>query len=93
VRSVIEGKFFAECVGRLGGYRAIDLALETAIEALSRNPYAFPLIENDWCSIRYVRTKMIEGYMPALVVAFTIDEEKNVILEWVEAADEAEISE
>jgi hypothetical protein len=34
---------------------------------------------------------MIEGYMPALIVAFTIDADKNVILEWVEQADEAEI--
>ena len=49
MRSVIEGEYFAECVERLGGYRAIDLALETVIEALGRNPYAFPAIENDWC--------------------------------------------
>ena len=69
MRSVIEGEYFAECVERLGGYRAIDLALETVIEALGRNPYAFPAIENDWCRIRYARTKMIERYMPALIVA------------------------
>ena len=33
---------------------------------------------------------MIEGYMPALVVAFIIDENNNVVLEWAELADEAE---
>jgi hypothetical protein len=88
VRSIIEGEHFAESVANIGGYRAIDRALETVIEALSRNPYAFPLIENAWCSIRYVRTKMIERYMPPLIVAFTINTENNVVLEWVEQADE-----
>jgi len=88
VRAIIEGPHFAECVARLGGYRAVDLALETVIEALSRNPYAFPLVQNDWCSFRYARTKMIEGYMPALVVAFVIDHDDNVILQWVDHADE-----
>ena len=90
MRNIIEGIHFAECVERLGGYRAVDLALETVIEALARNPYGFPLLENDWVSIRYARTNMIEGYMPPLVVAFVIDENQNVVLEWVELADEAE---
>jgi hypothetical protein len=36
VRPVIEGRHFAECVARLGGYRAIDLALETVIEAVEK---------------------------------------------------------
>jgi hypothetical protein len=90
VRLIIEGKYFAECVERLGGYRAVDLALETIVEALMQDPYGFPVIENDWCKIRYVRTKMIEGYIPPLVVAFTITDEKDVILEWAEIADEGE---
>jgi hypothetical protein len=64
--------------------------LETIIEALMRNPFGFPLIENDWVKIRYAKTTMIEGYIPPLVVAFTIDHNNNVILEWVELADEAE---
>ena len=34
---------------------------------------------------------MIEGYIPALVVAFVIDKSNNVVLEWIELADEAEI--
>jgi len=90
VRSIIEGEFFAKCVDELGGHRAIDLAIETIMEALLQNPYGFPLLENDWCKIRYARTTMIEGYIPPLVVAFTIDDENNVILEWVEVADEGE---
>ena len=88
MRSIIEGPEFAACVERLGGYRAIDLALETTIEALSHNPYAFPLIESDWCSFRYVRTKMIEGFMPPLIIAFTIDADKNVVLQWIDYTDD-----
>jgi hypothetical protein len=67
-----------------------DRALETIIEALMRNPFGFPSIENDWVRIRYARTTMIEGYIPPLVVAFVIDENNDVILEWVELADQAE---
>jgi len=90
VRSIIEGAHFSECVARLGGYRAVDRALETIIEALMRNPFGFPLIENDWVKIRYARTTMIEGYIPPLIVAFIIDENNDVVLEWAELADEAE---
>jgi hypothetical protein len=88
VRQIIEGDYFAECVERLGGYRAIDLALETIVEALRQNPYGFPFIENDWCKIRYARTKMIEGYIPPLVVAFAITDDNDVVLEWAEVAEE-----
>jgi hypothetical protein len=90
VRQIIDGEYFAECVERLGGYRAVDSALETIIEALMQNPYGFTLIENDWCKIRYARTTMIEGYIPPLVVAFTITDDHDVILQWAEVADEAE---
>lgn len=91
MRQIIEGEHFASCVEQLGGYRAVDLALETIMEALLQNPYGFPLIENDWCRIRYARTKMIEGYIPPLVVAFTIADDNDVILEWAEVADEGEV--
>ena len=90
MRLIIEGEYFAECVRALGGYRAVDLALETVIEALAQNPYGFHLIENDWCKIRYARTNMIEGYIPPLIVAFTITDDNDVVLQWVEVADEAE---
>lgn len=92
MRQIIEGQYFAECVERLGGYRAIDLALETIIDGLQVNPFGFPVFENDWCRIRYARTTMIEGYIPPLIVAFVITEENDVVLEWVELADEAELS-
>lgn len=92
MRLIIEGPYFAECVEKLGGYRAIDLALETIVEALMQNPFGLPAIENDWCRIRYARTKMIEGYIPPLVVAFRITEDNNVVLEWAEVADDAEES-
>jgi hypothetical protein len=89
VRQIIEGANFARCVEAVGGYRAVDRALETIIEALMRNPYGFPSIENDWCRIRYARTKMIERYIPPLLVAFTINEDNDVVLEWLEIAEDA----
>jgi hypothetical protein len=90
VRNIIESDHFAKCVESLGGYRAIDRALETIMEALARNPYGFPAIENDWVRFRYARTSMIERYIPALVVVFTIDNDHSVVLEWLELADDAE---
>lgn len=89
MRSIIESEQFAKDVEELGGYRAIDQALEPIIEALMAKPYGFELIENDWCSVRYARTHMIERYVPPLIVAFTINEQQNVVLEWVEKVDEA----
>lgn len=90
MRGIIEGPEFSNCVERLGGYRAVDRALETIMEALIRNPYGFPSIENDWVKIRYARTRMIEGYIPPLVVAFIIDENNDIVLEWADLADEAD---
>jgi hypothetical protein len=52
------------------------------------DPYGFPLIKNDLPIIRYVRTKMIEGYIPPLAVAFTITDENDVVLQWAKIADE-----
>jgi hypothetical protein len=34
---------------------------------------------------------MIEGYIPALLVEFTINDDNDVVLEWVELADDAEL--
>jgi hypothetical protein len=31
---------------------------------------------------------MIEGYMPALVIVFVIDHDNNVVLQWIDYADE-----
>ena len=88
MRLIIEGEDFPKSVEALGGYRAIDLALETILEALMRNPYGFPLIENDWCKIRYARTAMIERYISPIIVAFTINDDHDVVLQWAEAVDD-----
>src|SRR4051794_664187 len=66
------------------GHRAIDLAMEPIIDGLMRNPFGFKYFENNWVKFRYARTKPIGGIVPGLVVVFSIDENKNVILNWVE---------
>lgn len=90
MREIIEAPSFQEAVEKLGGYRAIDEALETIIDALYHNPYAFPHFENDWTSFRYARTKPIPlHFVSPLVVIFTIDERHNVILHHVEEDQDA----
>ena len=93
MRNIIEGPDFATAVEKLGGYRLIDAALEPILDGLSKEPYGFERFENDWCSFRYARTRQIEGYVPALVIIFSIDASKNVVLEWVEEADDGELPE
>lgn len=83
MRQIIASKDFDRAVLELGGYRAIDEALEPIIEGLLRNPYGFEKFENDHISFRYARTKST-GWVPALVVIFSINEEKNVVLEHIE---------
>lgn len=92
MRSIIEGKHFAASVDALGGPRVIDEVLDPVIDALMRDPYAFPKFENDWTSFRYIRTKGVGGWVPSLIFVFVIDEMKNVILEWVDEIDDAEIT-
>jgi hypothetical protein len=58
----------------------------------SKSHTDFLALKNDWVRIRYARTNMIEGYIPALLIAFIIDENNNVVLQWAEPVDEAEIS-
>jgi hypothetical protein len=90
MRNLIESEYFAECVERLGGHRAVDEALEPIIDGLTNDPYGFEKFENDFCSFRYARTRQIEGYIPPFVVVFTINEDKNVFLEWIDEIDEGE---
>lgn len=90
MREIIEAESFKEAVNRLGGHRAIDEALEPIIEALYKNPYGFLSFENDWASFRYARTKLLPQYsIPPLVVIFTIDHDRNVILQHVEEDQDA----
>ena len=82
MREIIASEDFDRCVADLGGYRAIDLAMEPLIEGLMRNPYGFDHFEHDVVSFRYARTKRI-GSVPPLYFIFRIDEDKNVVLEFV----------
>jgi hypothetical protein len=48
MRSIRYAKHFDEAVKRIGGYEVVDLALEPIIDAISLNPYGFPIIESDF---------------------------------------------
>lgn len=82
MRSIIASEAFEACVERLGGYRAVDDALEAIIDGLMRDPYGFPRFENDFVSFRYACT-MRTRWTPALYVVFRI-ERRDVILEHIE---------
>ena len=92
MRNVIEGDEFHISVERFGGYRIIDEILGPVIDSLVRNPYGFEKVENDFVSFRYVVTKAVGGRIPPLVFAFTINENKDVVLEWSDEIDEGEIT-
>ncbi len=67
-----------------GGSRIVDQALDPIVDGLMRRPYGFQKIENDFTSFRVARTRAIPGVLGALVVVFTIDADKNIVLEWLE---------
>jgi hypothetical protein len=69
-----------------GGYERIDRALDSVIDALTRNPYGFHTVESDWFSARYALTKPI-GNVTALVWLFRI-EQGDVVIEDVEEFDD-----
>lgn len=83
MRQIIFDAEFDAAVEKLGGYILVDAALDPILDGLYRNPYGFPLIENDWVRVRYVVTKPT-GYLPALAVTFTIEINGDVILRHVE---------
>jgi hypothetical protein len=83
MREIIEADGFEAAVMALGGYRAIDRALDLIREGLYLNPYGFPKFESDWTSFRYARTKGID-FIPPLVFIFSINDNGDVILEHVE---------
>lgn len=84
-RQIIYARSFEEAVETLGGYRAIDRAIDTVIDALYRNPYGFRKFENDYISFRYAITRPIDD-IPALTIVFLITENGDVILEHIEEA-------
>lgn len=85
-RQIIYSVAFDRAVEALGGYRAIDTALDTIIDGLYRNPYGFNKFENDYISFRYAIT-LATAEMPPLVVIFVIGENGDVTLEHVEEYD------
>lgn len=83
VREIIFSPEFDDAVEALGGYWVIDRALATVIDGLWWNPYGFHKFESDMFSFRYAITSRMDD-IPGLVFTFTIDENKNVVLQHVE---------
>ena len=84
MRNIVWSAEFAQQVENAGGAETIDDALAPIVDALTRNPYGFEKFENDFTSFRYAKTEPIVGQVGALTVIFTIDEDKNVVLQWFE---------
>ena len=55
-RQIIYSINFDHGVEALGGYRMVDVALDTIIDGLYRNPYGFQKFESDYTSFRYAIT-------------------------------------
>jgi hypothetical protein len=84
MRVIRESREFTEAVTRLAQPELVDQALAPIIDGLRRNPFGYPLFENDWCGVRYAQTEAIGDVLPPLVVAFTIEADNSVTLEWIE---------
>ena len=82
MRSIIWSADFSAQVEKAGGARLVDEALAPILDGLMNRPYGFYKFENDFCSFRYAKTQALLGKLGALTVIFTIDKEKNVVLEW-----------
>ncbi len=80
----MDGEDFPECVQRLGGYRAINRALESIMDGLMRKPEGFPSFQNEFVKLRYAKTKAIDDEIPPLIFIFTIEPDGDVVLQWVE---------
>lgn len=75
-----------EAAEQLGGYESIDRALLIHVEALERNPKAFPKVEDLYGSVRYISTKAF-GQTPALIWYFVIEASGDVLITHVEKLD------
>jgi len=71
---------------RLGGWPVVDDALDVLMEPLSRNPYEFRVLENDFFRVRYAIIDGIGG-SGSLVVCFEIDPDGNVEITHVEPTE------
>ena len=87
MRQILFSKEFDLAVEKIGGYRAVDLALETILDGLRLNPYGFSKFENDWTSFRYAITKGFE-VIPPLLIYFLILQNHDVELTHVEIFEE-----
>lgn len=67
----------------IGGIHFVGAALRPVIEALENNPRAFRYIQTEWFRVRYAITKP-HGNFPAFLAYFSIDEDDDVLMEWVE---------
>lgn len=86
MRSIISTHEFDRQVELLGGAKALDEVLSPLMEALSNDPYGFNKFENDYTSFRYAMTRETVLTAP-LAIVFTIDENKNVVLEYIEVIE------
>lgn len=87
MRQIIYSKEFDLAVDAIGGYRLVDMALDTIVDGLNLNPYGFDRYENDFVSFRYARTKPFQ-HVPAMVFYFQILTNKDVELTHVELFEE-----
>ena len=84
MRVIRESAEFTRAAAALAHAELVDTALDPIIDSLRRNPYGFALFENEWCKIRYAQTEAIGDVLPPLLVAFSIEEDDSVTLNWIE---------
>lgn len=82
MRNIVWSAEFSKQVEKAGGARIVDEALAPVIEALMRKPWGFPKFENDFTSFRYAKVDALPEKLGPITVIFTIDTEKNVVLQW-----------
>ena len=86
MRRIIYLEEFDAQARALGGINFINEALRPVIDGLERNPRTYRYIQTEWYRIRYAITRP-HGNFPALLVYFSIDEDDDIIMEWVELYD------
>ena len=68
----------------LGGIAAVQAVIAPLVDVLERDPYVYALQTFSWgASFRYATTVAV-GDMPALIVAYTIDADGDVLMEFVD---------
>lgn len=83
--TIVHGDDFEEHVAQLGGYEAIDIALETVLDGLRQNPFGFEKEDLGIFSFRYAKTLRVGGITP-LIVIYTIEKDRVVTLRHIEVA-------